>query len=320
MMKHSNTPGRQGSLQNRRDEPGVTPKRRIEDSEFRYRTLFENVPIGLYITTPDGRIIDANPALVGLLGYPDKQSLLGKKAADLYSDPADRAHEQSLFAEDHVVENYETQLRRRDGETIWVRDTCCAIRDETGAIVFYEGSLQNITAEKRAEEELVYMARHDPLTGLFNRHTLRSILDSEVCRARRYKHPVGVLMIDVDRFKEINDRFGHATGDKVLRAVADVLRETVRESDIVVRYGGDEFLVLLIETNGETDIVRERIQCEMSKRRDSELSLDLPVTVAIGTAHWMPETGQSIETVLSQADRTMYEEKRRGASNDTAPP
>ena len=319
-MKRSSTTGRSPFPEYRSDRSGETPRHIIEDPDLRYRELFVNIPIGLYMTTPDGHIVDANPALVRMLGFSDKGSLLGKTAADLYSDPADRTRQQGLFADDQVIEKYETQLRRRDGETIWVRDTCCAIRDENGAIAFYQGSLQDITAEKTSEEELVYMARHDPLTGLFNRYTLRSILDSEICRARRYKHPIGILMIDVNRFKEINDRFGHAAGDTVLQAVADVLRRTVRESDVAVRYGGDEFLVLLVETDGETDIVCERIQTEMSCWCDSELTLDLPVTLSIGAAHWMPETGQSIESVLSEADRAMYEAKRKGAADNRIPP
>ena len=296
------------------ESPAVS-ERTIDDAIFRYRELFENVPIGLYITTADGRIVDANPALVKLLGYPSKTALLGKRAAELYVDPADRARQQSLFADEPVVSDYVTQLQRLDGETIWVRDACCAIRNEDGAVVFYEGTLQDITAERRAEQELTYMARHDPLTGLFNRYTLRSILDSEVCRARRYRHPIGVLMIDVNRFKEINDRFGHAAGDEVLQGVADVLQRTVRESDTVVRYGGDEFLVLLTETNGQTEIVRSRILSEMAAWRSARFPLDLPVTLAIGVAHWMPEAGQSIESVLSRADRAMYAAKREEAAN-----
>jgi diguanylate cyclase (GGDEF)-like protein/PAS domain S-box-containing protein len=291
-----------------------------EDPELRYRVLFENVPIALYITTPDGRIVDANPALVRMLGYSDKQALLGIKATDLYLDPDDRVTQQTLFVEEHIIENYETQLRRRDGKTIWVRDTCRAVRNDTGDVLFYEGSLQDITEERHAEEELVYMARHDPLTGLFNRYTLRSILDSEICRAQRYRHPIGVLMIDVNRFKEVNNRFGHAVGDMVLEAVADVLRRSVRESDIVVRYGGDEFLVLLTETDGETDIVRRRIQMQMEQLGPIGPLLDLPVTLAVGTAHWQPETGQSIEHVLSQADRAMYAEKRKTPSSQRDAP
>jgi diguanylate cyclase (GGDEF)-like protein/PAS domain S-box-containing protein len=280
-------------------------------SQDELRSFFESLPIGLYITTPDGHIVDANPALAEMLGYNDPASLVGKTASDLYVDPTDRAREQMLFDDDHIVRNYETQLLRQDGEAIWVRDICRAIRNGSGDVVHYAGSLQDITAEKRAQEELVYMAQHDPLTGLFNRHTLRSILESEVCRARRYRHPIGILMIDVNRFKETNDRFGHAVGDEVLKTVADVLRQAVRESDIVVRYGGDEFLVLLIETNGETDVVRDRIHAEMAARMELEGLFEIPVTLAIGTAHWTPETGQSIEAVLSEADRAMYGEKGR---------
>jgi len=281
--------------------------------EQQYRALFENVPIGLYITTPDGHILDANPTLVRMLGYPNKDSLLGTMASDLYLNPADREQEQTLFGEADVVRNYETQLQCRNGDIIWVRDTCCAVCDENSNILFYEGSLQNITDEKRVQAELVYMARHDPLTGLYNRHTLAEILEREISRAQRYKHPIGVLMIDVNRFKEVNDRYGHAMGDQVLQWVADVLLRSVRESDVVVRYGGDEFLVLLIETNGETEIVRGRMIQEMEIASQKASLLNLPINLAIGTAHWMPESGQSIEAVLIEADRRMYVEKARAS-------
>ena len=282
--------------------------------EPHYRALFENMPIGLYITTPDGRIVDANPALVRMLEYPDKQSLLGKKASDLYLDPSDREREQTLFGDARVVRNYETQLRRCDGKAIWVRDTSRAVCDDEGSVLSYEGSLQDITEEKRYEAELVYMARHDPLTGLFNRHTLAEILEREVSRAQRYQHPIGVLMIDVNRFKEVNDRYGHAMGDRVLQMVAEVLCRSVRDSDVVVRYGGDEFLVLLIETDGESEAVCERMIEDMARASQAATLLNLPISLAIGTAHWMPQNGESIETVVVEADRRMYEAKERAAS------
>ena len=290
------------------------PRRREPAAdEQHYRALFENVPIGLYITTPDGRILDANPALVRMLGYPDKDSLLGTIASDLYLNPTDREQEKTLFGEADIVRNYETQLQCRNGDVIWVRDTCCAICNEQDNVLFYEGSLQDITEEKRVQAELVYMARHDPLTGLLNRHTLAEILEQEVSRAQRYKHPIGILMIDVNRFKEVNDRYGHAMGDQVLRTVAGVLLRSVRDSDVVVRYGGDEFLVLLIETNGETEIVRGRVIQEMAVASQEATLLGLPIGLAIGTAHWMPKSDQSIEAVLIEADRRMYEEKARAS-------
>lgn len=282
--------------------------------EDRYRSLFENVPIGLYITAPDGRIIDANVALARMLGYADKAALLGTPASDLYANPADREYEQSLFNDGPLVENYEVQLKCCDGRLIWVRDTCRAILNEDGTIRAFEGSLQDITDEKAAEEQLVYMAMHDPLTGVHNRYALTQLLEAETSRAQRYEHPIGVLMIDVNRFKEVNDRFGHALGDRILQIVADVLCSSVRDTDFVVRYGGDEFLVVLIETNGETKVVRDRIIQAMADRHPLDLHIDFSITLSIGLAHWIPGSGMSMESVLSQADNAMYEEKRRGSS------
>ena len=284
-----------------------------EGHEIRYRSLFEGAPIGLYITTPDGTIVDANAALVDMLGYPDKSALLGTNAEALYADPADREQERALLTQENMIQDFETQLRRRDGSTIWVRDTCRIACDEDGRIRTYEGILQDITEQKEYERRLNYMARHDPLTGVFNRHALNEILEREIRRARRYEHPIGVMMVDVNRFKEVNDRYGHDTGDEVLRRVAQALCRSVRESDVVVRYGGDEFLILLIETDGETNVVKERIQTEMSQRGQMSSLADFPVTLSIGTAHWDPGTEESIERVLNRADRAMYEEKQRAS-------
>ncbi len=282
-----------------------------EERELRYRSLFEGVPIGLYITTPDGLILDANRTLVEMLRYPDKEALLGTKASQIYANPDDREKELALLAHANVVPGFETELRRQDGTTIWVRDTCRVVFDEQGQIRWYEGSLQDITEQKEYEKDLSYMARHDPLTGVFNRHALAEILENEISRARRYEHPIGILMIDVNRFKEVNDNYGHGMGDRVLCQVAEALRDSVRDSDVVVRYGGDEFLVLLVETDGETDIVKRRIQKEMAQRGQMSFLAEFPVTLSIGTAHWDPAIEESIERVLNRADRAMYEEKRR---------
>jgi len=110
----------------------------------------------------------------------------------------------------------------------------------------------------RLQNDLREQARRDPLTGVYNRRYFNEVIEQELVRSRRY-HPIGFLMIDVNRFKEINDRFGHQMGDKVLQTVADLLVAQVRKSDIVVRYGGDEFLIMLLETDGETEAVTERM-------------------------------------------------------------
>ena len=163
------------------------------------------------------------------------------------------------------------------------------------------------------------MARHDPLTGVLNRYALEELLRRETSRSARYDRPIGLLMIDVNRFKEINDRFGHGVGDKVLQGVADVIRHNVRESDIVVRYGGDEFLVILPETDGETEVVKARILAEVARRNETNPLLEFPVTLAIGSVHWTSEAGRSIEETLADADRRMYDDKRAGAPSPPQP-
>ncbi len=277
-------------------------------TEPRYETLFNSIPIGLYVTAPDGRLLDANAELVCMLGHTDKASLLAHSAFEIYIRPEDRLLELGLLARDGGVRRFETQLRRADGTAIWVLDTCRAVPGEDGAVARYEGSLEDITEEKKLQDELRHMARHDPLTGVFNRYALDETLASEMARSRRYLHPIGVLMVDIDRLKEFNDRFGHAAGDDVLRGVAGLLTRCVRETDVVVRYGGDEFLVLLVETNGEAVRVKERIASEMA-RQFGATAYGAPIRVSIGAAHWSPETGESIETLLGRADRAMYAEK-----------
>jgi len=185
-----------------------------------------------------------------------------------------------------------------------------------GAIELLEGTAVHIgeaLARREFEEELASMARHDALTGVFNRYALNEMLEREIARSRRYGHPIGFLMIDVNRFKEINDLFGHAMGDKVLQGVADVLKENTRESDLIVRYGGDEFLIVLPETDGETDVVQNRIQAQISQRNETNPLLDFPVTLAIGAIHWSPDSEKTIDQALEDADRRMYEDKRRNS-------
>jgi len=126
----------------------------VKEAEARYRALFDGVPIGLYRSTPDGQLLDVNPALVQMLGYPDRETLLAVNTIHIYVDPEERRRWQTLVEQEGVVHGFETQFRRYDGTIIWVRDTARAIRDAQGRISYYEGGIEDITARKRAEEEL----------------------------------------------------------------------------------------------------------------------------------------------------------------------
>jgi diguanylate cyclase (GGDEF)-like protein/PAS domain S-box-containing protein len=162
----------------------------------------------------------------------------------------------------------------------------------------------------RLQNELKEQAIHDSLTGLHNRYYLNQVLDREVKRSKRYNHCMAFLMIDVNRFKEINDRYGHQVGDEILKEVASSLREAVRESDIVIRYGGDEFLLILPETDGESDVVKRRIAKKTALRNKKDGRLDFPVTLSIGSAYWNPKEHKAVEEILNEADRRMYEDKK----------
>ncbi len=132
----------------------VRERQARREAESRYRCLFDRVPVGLYRTTPEGRILDANLAMVQMLGYPGRESLLVANAADLYVDPEDRREWQALMEPQGIVRDFEVRFRRRDGTIIWMRDSSRAVQDHEGQVRYYEGSLEEITERKRAEEEL----------------------------------------------------------------------------------------------------------------------------------------------------------------------
>jgi PAS domain S-box-containing protein len=153
----------------------------LRESEERYRSLFEGVPVGLYRTTPEGQILDANPALVQMLSYPDWETMVTLNAADIYVNPEDRLQEQTLLERDGVVLGFEAQLRRRDGKIILVKDTARLVRDGEGRVLYYEGSLEDITERKRTgealrESETRYRALIESQIDLISRYRPDTIL------------------------------------------------------------------------------------------------------------------------------------------------
>jgi PAS domain S-box-containing protein len=132
----------------------------LQESERSYRTLFDGVPVGLYRTTPRGKLIDANPALLEMLGYSNRKELLEVNTASLYVDPEDRVRWQGLMEREGVVRDFEVKHRRQDGALIWVKDTARTVKDEAGQVQYYEGSLEDVTERKLAEEELQKYREH----------------------------------------------------------------------------------------------------------------------------------------------------------------
>ncbi len=174
------------------------------------------------------------------------------------------------------------------------------------------GHAAEALARLSLQQELIDQAIRDPLTGLFNRRYFNEVIEQETLRATRYDHPLGLMMIDVDRFKEINDCLGHQAGDDVLREIAGVLQASVREIDFIVRYGGDEFLIVLTETGEEAERAAERIRTAVRENTELRRITGFPVTVSVGTTAWRPDSELTVELALARADERMYEDKRRG--------
>jgi diguanylate cyclase (GGDEF)-like protein/PAS domain S-box-containing protein len=469
-----------------------TTEQALEASEARHRQLVDHLPVGIYRSTREGSLLDANQALAKILGYPDRESLLQADVQSFYLDASDRELWMAKIGAEGVASDFELQLRRPDGSVIWVRDSARVVRDEQGRIVCYEGALQDITRQKQAEWEArqasqqaaswvghlerrnkemeliremgdmlqtcpsaeeayavmahwaeqlfddrpgalcviaasrnvvepvalwgnpvmgepvfgpedcwalrtgrlhrvdrersrlvckhlgelpggatlcvpmmahgealgivhlqsgtadfrppdvasdsteqiaVTVAEHlalalanlrlreslrtqsirDPLTGLFNRRYMEESLEREFRRAERRGVPVGVIMLDLDRFTHFNNTFGHQAGDTLLQALGELLRTRVRAEDIACRYGGEEFVLIMPEASLDITAERaEKLRQEARELRVQQHGQSLgAVTVSLGVAAF-PQHGPTAEAVIRAADLALYQAKNDG--------
>lgn|GEM_PF-1376780 len=161
------------------------------------------------------------------------------------------------------------------------------------------------------QHQLINQALHDPLTGIYNRNYFNRVVELEEHRARRMGSAIGFIMVDVDNFKQINDRFGHQAGDSVLQEVAKVLQNALRKTDTVLRYGGDEFLIILTRMSADySHTVERRISKTLERSQKLNAIQGEPISVSMGHAYWTPDAEDSIDDILRLADRIMYENKR----------
>ncbi len=283
----------------------------LQRSENQYRTLVKNVNVGVYRTSgdPDGRFIKFNPALARIFGYSSEDDFASVSVAKLYADPKQRAEFIDKITKDGTVKGKVMEMRKKDGSLFWVACSATAEFDDQGRLKWIDGIIEDITKRKKYEDELSYHAYHDPLTGLFNRNALFERLEEGVKNALRYDRRLAVLFVDLDHFKKVNDTYGHECGDEVLRQVAERFRTILRESDLVFRFGGDEFAVILAGAKSlEPEPVAEKIISELSRPyRVGSKTIDF-VRPSIGIAI-CPQDGCDGKTLLRCADRAMYQAK-----------
>ena len=253
-----------------------------------------NLQEGVYITTDDGKILDANPAFLRMFGVRSLSELGQYTAEQLVVKPERRREELALIAKDRSVREFELDIRRPDGEVRTVLDTAYQVTDPETGEALYHGILIDITERTQLEQQLLRAALRDPLTGCFNRRFLGDMeraLDPQ-------EQGWGAIVIDIDNFKDYNDRYGHHIGDRVLMRVSRFLLSLVRAEDAVIRIGGDEFLLLLIGATPEAT-------AEVAHRLRKTGPGAMPVSVSVGWAVRRP--GESLEVTIRRADRQLIQ-------------
>ncbi len=286
----------------------------LREAEEKYRAIFEDAVIGIFQTTPNGRPLQVNRAFARMHGYDSPGQFLAEVAnmRELMVDPD---HYESVRAVDDngSVRSAEVEIYCRDRAVKrWMRANARGVLAADGKLMRVEGTVEDITDRKFAEERVQFLAYYDALTTLPNRTLLQDRLGKALAAARRHKERVAVLFLDLDRFKIINDSLGHSVGDQLLQQVAQRLQAQAREQDTVARVGGDEFLITLAGIRDVSDAAA------ISKRLANAMTAEFVVqghTLNIGCSIGIsvfPEHGHDAETLIKNADAAMYSAKECG--------
>jgi len=279
----------------------------LRRSEARYLALLGNRSYGVCRCSKDGRSLEVNEAMMRMLGYGSREELLAQNLArDTIQDAGRLAKLLGQSSTDAPAGPVEIEWKRKDHTVVKVRLTGREVLDEHGLLETYEVIAEDVTRQRELEDHLRRQAASDPLTGLANYRRLVDVLDSEIKRSKRTSREFALLMFDMDGLKSINDRHGHMVGSQALCRLADVLSSCCRDIDTSARFGGDEFALVLPETNARAaNRVAHRI-CECLANDEKGPKLSVSVGVAV-----YPENGETIEKLLCAADSGLYVRKQQ---------
>ncbi len=278
-------------------------------SEEFYQTIFMQAGDGIFLIDEQGIMLEMNPRGCEILGY-TRDELRGQPVMKFHPvDEIDHIQKElGLLATEKLV-TVESAYIRKDGSRVPVEITGKLLSNNQ--II---GMLRDISERKKAERVTQELLSTDPLTGLYNRRYFFGIVNSIMAESARYGHPAAIMLLDLDHFKHINDDYGHMMGDQALRHLASGIRCLTRAADVIARFGGDEFVLLLPQTDEAQAVhMAKRLHGYLSENpvpnTDSALFIKLSVGVSSVPAQ---HKVVSIETLLEQADRALYKAKQSG--------
>ncbi|MGE5491491.1 MAG: putative bifunctional diguanylate cyclase/phosphodiesterase [Actinomycetota bacterium] len=294
----------------------ITERKQAEDHLRLMSKVFSNSGEAILITDSNNRILAVNKEFTKLTGY-SPEEVYGRNPSMLSAGKASREVYEEMWSSLAANDYWQGELwdRRKSGDPYPKRLSISVVRDERGNVTNYIGLFQDITKTKAAEDKIRHLAHHDALTGLPNRFSLYQRMEQSIAFARRFDKRVAVLLIDLDRFKSINDTLGHNVGDQLLIQVASRLSQSVRQTDIVARLGGDEFVIVL------TGIELGRHATEIADKIVQQISL--PYSIAGHVLRTSPSVGiclcpddaLEINDLIKNADIAMYQAKALGRGN-----
>jgi diguanylate cyclase (GGDEF)-like protein/PAS domain S-box-containing protein len=275
--------------------------------------VFEHTSDGILVTDTKGIIQFVNPAFVKHTGY-SQDEIIGRTPRILKSGKHGKKFYKGIWkalARDGLWRG-EIINKRKNGEVYseWV--VIDAVKNELGKVTMYCAIFRDLSERMKYEEEIRFYAYHDGLTGLPNRMLFYEKINQCIALAKRYRHMMAVMYVDLDDFKQVNDNLGHDTGDLLLKAVALRLRECVRESDVVARMGGDEFTLLLpqIARSQDVEFVAMKIKSQLNQTFEL-MGCHVNISGSIGISIY-PKDGEDVDSLIKKADNSMYQAKASG--------
>ena len=292
-------------------------KLNIQSAELhKFKLIIENTPNSIFITTPSGHIEYVNKHFINQTGY-KPEDVLGLRPSVWKTEGTPMETYESLYSHIEKGKYWRGELlnKKKDNNKYWAKTLIFPVKNTLNAVIHYIAIQEDITQYKLDKDRIEYLVNHDDLTSLPSLRLGKDRLNQALLAAQRHKVGAGVMFIDLDGFKAINDEHGHATGDNVLIEVGKRITENLRQTDTVARIGGDEFMVVLTNIKENKAIERVAVKIINSVMQPIYYNFhSLKVTASIGIALY-PQHGDSSEELLKKADKAMYEVKNSGRNN-----